>query len=64
MNAMDKSTDAEIDAGGKALREFQMSDRFTVKWEKLPNSQKRKWLFAAAKVLEAAHEMASRGDPR
>ena len=44
----------KIDRGAKALRAHQMGGRFTVEWDRLPKGQKRKWIEAAAIVLDAA----------
>ena len=49
-------TAQQIDAGAKALRELQMKGRITRAWEKLPKSDKKKWILAAKTVLEAAQQ--------
>jgi hypothetical protein len=52
----DKSlpTEAQIDAGAKALRDRQMAGRITRPWDDLPNTDKRKWRDHARCVLTAA----------
>lgn len=50
----DQIRDRKIERGAKALREHQMAGRFTVEWEKVPKSQRKKWIEAATAVLEAA----------
>jgi len=57
---LDMLTDSEIDAAAKALREHSMSGRITVPWDKVPKSQRKKWLSAATIVLRAA--MIAAGD--
>lgn len=52
-------TGAEIDAGGKALRERQQAGRITRLWEQLPQSEKRKWHDHALAVLIAAKKAAA-----
>jgi hypothetical protein len=47
-------TEDEIDAGAKALRERMMGGKITRSWDRLPNSDKRKWREHAATVLAAA----------
>ena len=44
----------QLDAGAKALREFEMGDRIKGDWSSLPKSQTRKWWAKAAVVLNAA----------
>ena len=46
--------DREVEAGAKALREHQMKGRITREWEKLPNSDRKKWLEHSRIVLTAA----------
>lgn len=43
-----------LDAGAKALREFEMSGKITRNWDDIPNAQKRKWWAKAQIVLDAA----------
>jgi hypothetical protein len=44
----------QIERGAKALREHQMAGRITLSWANVPRSQKKKWLEAAAVVIDAA----------
>lgn len=44
----------QIEAGGKALRQYDMAARITRPWEELPHSQKKKWRIKAIVVLQAA----------
>lgn len=46
--------DEAVDAGAKALRAHDMKGRITVEWDRLPNSQKRKWREKAKVVLAAS----------
>ncbi len=54
MNTVDEITDAEIDAGGRALREFKQGGRILRDWATLPKYTKQKWLRLSELVLRAA----------
>lgn len=45
---------ARLDAGAKALREYEMAGKITREWADIPNPQKRKWWAKAQIVLDAA----------
>lgn len=49
------SYNAGIEAAAKALREHEMKGRITVPWDRVPKSQKAKWLEKASIVAAALH---------
>jgi hypothetical protein len=49
----------KLDAGAKALREFEMAGKITRDWADIPKAQKRKWWAKAQIVLDAADRIAS-----
>lgn len=46
--------DEQLDAGAKALREYEMEGKITRDWADIPKAQKRKWWAKSAIVLAAA----------
>ena len=47
----------KIEAMAAAIREHQMAGRFTNSWDKLPNSQKKKWIAVAKAAWDAANKV-------
>ncbi len=49
--------DMKIERGAKALRQHQMSGRFTKEWDELPKGKKRKWIEAVTIIFDAAENI-------
>lgn len=55
-HASDRPSQAEIDAGAKALRQRQMAGRITLDWSMVPNTDRKKWRDHSEAVLLAARQ--------
>lgn len=53
--------DEQLDAGAKALREFEMAGKITRPWADIPKAQKRKWWAKSQIVLSAAGVFSEQG---